>query len=62
MFEFLMLPLCEYHHFHCIEIDRRGFGNSDWTGSQTAEDIDYDMSAKTSLSSSNPSTSIALSS
>lgn len=41
MFESLMLLLCEYHYFRCIGIDRRGFGNSDWTGPQTTEDIDY---------------------
>lgn len=49
MFESLMLPLCEQHHFRCIGLDRRGYGNSDWTGPSPAADdidIDYDTFAK----------------
>src|SRR5271163_4496781 len=54
MFESLMLPLCEYHHFRCIEIDRRGFGNSDQRALGLPKTSTKTCSLETSLSSSIP--------
>ena len=52
MFESLMLPFTEYHHFRCIGIDRRGYGNSDWIGPRTdeVEETNYDTFAKDTAS------------
>lgn len=41
-----MLPLCEYHYYRCIGFDCRGYGNSDWTGPRTTEEIEYDIFVK----------------
>lgn len=47
MYEDLLVPLCETHGFRCLAPDRRGFGNSDWTGSQAEEGlvVNYDTFA-----------------
>lgn len=46
MFENLTLPLCETYRYRCIAPDRRGFGNSDWNGSEpTSGPIDHSVLA-----------------
>jgi pimeloyl-ACP methyl ester carboxylesterase len=46
MFEHLMVQLCESYRFRCIASDRRGFGNSDWNGSEpVSSPIDYSVFA-----------------
>ena len=47
MYEHLLVPLCETHGFRWVAPDRRGFGNSDWTGLQAKEGfvVDYDTFA-----------------
>lgn len=51
MFEQLMLPLCETYRFRCIATDRRGFGKSDWNGSEpVSSPIDYTVFAADTIS------------
>ncbi|OJD17976.1 hypothetical protein AJ78_02007 [Emergomyces pasteurianus Ep9510] len=47
MFEQQTLPLCETYRFRCIVPDRRGFGQSDWNGTERGEaEIDYNVFAQ----------------
>jgi len=39
------LPLVESHGIRCIAPDRRGFGQSEWTGPHAADDVTYDILA-----------------
>ena len=47
MWDHLVLPLCESHRFRCILPDRRGYGKSEWSGSNIAKAavVDYDVFA-----------------
>lgn len=46
MYERLTLPLCETYRYRCIALDRRGFGNSDWSGSKpVSSPIDHTVLA-----------------
>jgi pimeloyl-ACP methyl ester carboxylesterase len=46
MWEPLMVQLCETYRFRCIAPDRRGFGHSDWNGTQSNRaEIDYNVLA-----------------
>ena len=46
MYEPLLLTLCETYRFRCIAPDRRGFGQSDWSGSEpVSSPIDYSVFA-----------------
>ncbi|WEW57267.1 hypothetical protein PRK78_002732 [Emydomyces testavorans] len=47
VYETLMLKLCETYRFRCIAPDRRGFGKSDWNGTEHDEStpIDYSVFA-----------------
>ena len=45
MFDHLMLPLCETYRIRCVASDRRGFGESDWSGSKGKSDITYETFA-----------------
>lgn len=45
MYEPLLLKLCETYRFRCIAPDRRGFGQSDWSGPNLNGDINYDVFA-----------------
>lgn len=45
MYEPLLLKLCETYRFRCIAPDRRGFGQSDWSGLNLDGDINYDVFA-----------------
>lgn len=47
MYEHLLIPLCETHGFRCVAMDRRGFGNSDWTGLQAEEALVVDYNTFT---------------
>ncbi|KAJ3537134.1 hypothetical protein NM208_g6443 [Fusarium decemcellulare] len=46
MYDPLLLNLCETHRFRCIAPDRRGFGQSDWSGPENNGDIDYSVLAR----------------
>ncbi|UPK92554.1 hypothetical protein LCI18_003489 [Fusarium solani-melongenae] len=46
MYEPLLVSLCESHRFRCIAVDRRGFGQSDWSGPEPKGDIDYSVLAQ----------------
>lgn len=47
MWDHLLVPLSEIHRYRCIAPDRRGYGNSEWSGiSATASpSINYDVFA-----------------
>ena len=47
MWDHLLVPLVETHRLRCIVVDRRGYGHSEWAGSQAtiAAGIDYDTFA-----------------
>lgn len=47
MWDAMLVPLVETYRFRCIAPDRRGYGRSEWNGSDTtkAEKIDYDTFA-----------------
>jgi len=47
MYEHLMLRLSETHGVRCVASDRRGFGDSEWSGSKgSGEPITYDTFAR----------------
>ncbi|QKD56719.2 Alpha/Beta hydrolase protein [Fusarium oxysporum Fo47] len=43
MYDPLLLTLCETYRFRCIALDRRGHGQSDWSGPDKSGDIDYNV-------------------
>lgn len=46
MYDHIMLPLCESYGYRCIAMDRRGYGDSQWSCSpQPGKEIDYDTFA-----------------
>jgi non-heme chloroperoxidase len=46
MYDHLMVPLCETYRIRCVGIDRRGFGESDWSGANAkASNITYETFA-----------------
>lgn len=49
MFEHLQLKLCESYGVRSIASDRRGFGKSEWSGTQNAGDITYEVFAADTL-------------
>lgn len=50
MYTQLMLPFSQNHNIRCIAPDRRGFGKSEWVGSNSSgEDPAYDTFAKDTL-------------
>jgi hypothetical protein len=46
MYDPLLVSLCESHRFRCIAVDRRGFGQSDWSGPERKGDSDYSVLAR----------------
>ncbi|KAK6088660.1 epoxide hydrolase [Seiridium cupressi] len=43
MFEHVLPPLCESYRFRCIAPDRRGFGQSDWTGYPSSQTLSWEV-------------------
>lgn len=50
MYDHLMLPLCETWRIRCVAIDRRGFGKTEWRGTNPVGDVGYDTFADDTVS------------